>query len=163
MKFSIPSLLLCTVLSTAAVACDDADAAKKEAEAKAEEANKSAREAAAKASAEAQNASAKVAEAAAATKKAALEAQASLTKDVDDAERKATALKEKAAKLTGAKKANADAALVEYDKRVASTKAEVAKVANATGDALETAKAKAKAEIDGLKKSVDNFETTINK
>lgn len=163
MKLPIASLLLCTALSTAALACNDADAAKKEAEAKAEEATKSAREAAAKASAEAQNAAAKVSEAAAAAKKAALEAQASLTKDVDDAERKAVALKERTAKLTGAKKANAEAALIEVDKRVASAKAEVAKVASATGDTLDTAKDKAKIEIDGLKKSVENFETTVNK
>lgn len=154
--------MLCTALSVAAFGCDDADAAKKEADNKALEASKSANEAAAKASVEAQNAVAKANEALAAGKKAAAEAQASLTKDVDDAERKTTALKEKIAKLAGAKKKNAEAALAEVDKRVASTKAELALVGNSAGDTLDTAKTKAQAEIDGLKKAVENLDSTVN-
>lgn len=151
----VRALLVGLALTTAVAACGNKEEeARKEAEAKAAEAAKAAKEAQEKAAKEEAEAQAKIA-------KANGEIKAKLQKDIDAAGRKATYLKEKAAKATGAAKKNADAAVAELDARDATAKSDLAKLDAATGDAFNTAKNTVEADIAALNKAVDSLETTL--
>ncbi|HEY0249913.1 MAG TPA: hypothetical protein VGC41_00215 [Kofleriaceae bacterium] len=132
----------------------EADKAQKEA------ADKSAEAAKAQADADAKAAKAKD-EAAAAAAKNIADARTSIQKDFDDADRKATSLREKVAKATGAKKKNADAAAMEVDTRTATAKASLDKFNAATADTLEAVKTQASSDVAALSKAVDNLEKTV--
>lgn len=155
MRIDMRALLLATAIAAGTVGCGNkAEEAKKEADQKAAEAAKTAKEAEDKASAAKVEAEAKVA-------KANAEIKTKLQKDIDAAERKATYLKEKAAKVTGAAKKNADAAVAELDTRHATAKASLAKLDTATGAAWDTAKVGVESDIAALNKAVESLETTL--
>ena len=148
--------------ATAMVACkkdvdkaqEDAVKARKEADDRAAEAAKAAREASDKAVAAQKEVSDQA-------MKASAEARALYQKGIDDAERKLTYLKNKAAKAKGTMKKNAEAAAAEVDKRHQAAKASLAKLETATGTAWDTAKSQAETDIAALNKSVDVFEATL--
>lgn len=149
------ALCLALSLATATAACGNKEEeAKKAADQKADEAAKAAKEADDKAAAAKRDADAQAV-------KAHAEAKASLQKDIDAADRKATYLRNKSAKLTGAAKKNTDAAVAELDAREAATKADLAKLDTATGTAWDSAKLAVDSDITALNKSVDTLETTL--
>lgn len=157
MKISVWALGL-SIAMASLTACNDhkAEEAKKEADQKAAEAAKSAKEAEDKA-AEAKR------EADVQATKAHAEAKTALQKDIDAAGRKATYLREKGAKLTGAAKANGDAAITEMTNRETAAKTSLAKLDTATGAAWDSAKLAVESDIAALNKAVDAAETTIKK
>lgn len=155
MRIDIRTGLLALALTIGTAACGNkAEEAKKEAEAKAVEAAKAAKEADEKAVAAKKEADDKAA-------KMNAEGKAKLQKDFDAAGRKATYLKEKAAKATGPAKKNADAAVAEFDTRDAAAKASIAKMDGATGAAWDAAKVAAESDIAALNKAVESLETTL--
>ena len=157
MRINVRASLLAVALTVGVAACGNkAEEAKKEADQKAAEAAKSAKEADDKAAAAKKEADDKAA-------KANAEIKAKLQKDLDAADRKAVYLKEKAAKITGATKKNADAAVTELDTRHAAAKASIAKLDTATGAAWETQKVAVESDIAALNKAVDSLETTLKK
>jgi colicin import membrane protein len=154
MRIHVRASLLAVALTVGVAACGNkAEEAKKEADQKAAEAAKEADDKAAAAKKEADDKAAK----------ANAEIKAKLQKDLDAAERKAVYLKEKAAKVTGATKKNADAAVTELDTRSAAAKASVAKLDTSTGAAWETQKVAVESDIAALNKAVDSLETTLKK
>ena len=155
MRIEMRANLLAIAIAIGVAACGNkAEEAKKEADQKAAEAAKSAKEADDKAAAAKKDADDKTAKANSVVK-------AKLQKDLDAADRKAVYLKEKAAKLTGAPKKNADAAVTELDTRHAAAKASVAKLDTATGAAWDTQKVAVESDIAALNKAVESLETTL--
>lgn len=154
MRAAILALGIC-VMTTGTVACGNkAEEAKKEADTKAAEALKTVKEAEDKAAAAKKEADDKLT-------KLNIEAKTKLGKDIDAADRKASNLKEKATKLTGAAKKNTEAAVAELDKRYATAKASLAKLDTLTGADWDAAKKSAEADIEALNRAVESLETTI--
>ncbi len=148
-------LVLAIAVCTVGVGCaNKAEEAKKEADQKAAEAAKTAKEADDKAAAAKKEAEDKAA-------KANVEVKTKLQKDIDAAGRKATYLKEKAAKVTGAAKKNADAAVAELDTRDAAAKASLAKLDASSTTTWDTQKVAVESDIAALNKAVDSLETTL--
>lgn len=81
--------------------------------------------------------------------------------DFDASDRRFNALKENAAKATGAKKKSADAAVVEVTKREATQMANISKLRDASGAAWDTTKAQVSADAVALDKSIDALEATL--
>jgi hypothetical protein len=155
MRFRAMMLAVCVgALSTAACKKDTAEADKAAAQA-AKEAN----EASEKANAAKQKAN----EEAAKANLARSEARTKLQKDLDAHERKATYLKEKAAKATGAAKQNAAAAVTELDTRSAAAKASIAKLADDSATGWESLKKTAEDDVASVGKAVDSLEKTLEK
>lgn len=149
--------LIAVCLTAGTAACDNGKA---EADKKAAEAAKEAQEAAAKASLKKSEAD----EAAAKAKIAHIEVKSKLQKDLDAHDRKATYLKDKAAKLTGDVKKNADAAVAELETRRTTAKTSLAKLSEDSVDsAWDSAKKAAEDDIAAVGKAVDSLETAALK
>ena len=84
-----------------------------------------------------------------------------LQRDFDASDRAFNALKEKAAKLTGAKKQSADADVAEITKREADVMAGIAKLRDTSGAQWDTTKAQVDADAAALTKAVDALDTTL--
>lgn len=154
-----PRAVLCALaiaLTSATIACDNGKA---EADKKAAEAMKASKEADDKAAAAKKTAE----EEAAKAKAGHTEFRAKLQKDVDAHERKATYLKEKASKLTGDAKKNADAAVTELDKRREAAKASLAKLGDDSATTWDAFKKTAEDDVAALGKSIESLETVIEK
>lgn len=150
----VRAALVVTSLAAAQVACKDT-----EAERKAAEAAKQAQEAettAAKMRAESDQAVEKL-------KVTHTDARTKLQRDLDTHERKATYLKEKAAKLTGDKKKNADAAVTELTSRQTTAKASLARLANDADPAWDATKKTVEDDIAAVGKAVDSLEQAVEK
>ena len=170
--------LFLAVVGTSTVACKgkdekaqkEADKARKTADDKGAEADKAGKVAEDKA-AEAAKANKEADDKAAVAKKEAAEtlakahsdARAALQKDVDAADRKTLALKEKVAKATGAMKKNADAATTELDTRREAVKTGMVKLETAVGVDWDTAKTQVAADTAALNKAIDALEATLKK
>ncbi len=154
MRATLVALTL--ALSTFSAACDKGT---KEADQKAAEAAKTAKDAEDKANAAKLKADEEKAKAAAAH----AEARNKLQKDMDAHDRKGTYLREKAAKATGAAKANADAAVKELDARRDAAKASVAKLSDDASPTWDGLRKTAEDDIAAVGKAVDTLETTVNK
>ncbi|MDQ3335688.1 MAG: hypothetical protein M4D80_11015 [Myxococcota bacterium] len=108
---------------------------------------------------------AKAAEAKAAADAEAVKAHAAtheqLQANFDAANRRFNTLKEKADKLTGAKKKNADAAVAAVKTAEATMMANVAKLREASAAQWDAAKAQVEADAVALNKSIDALETAV--
>ncbi len=89
------------------------------------------------------------------------DARASIQKDLAADDRKAVDLKERAAKATGKKKLNAQAASTEYDKRRTAAEHDLEGLNSASGDAWDNLKAQAQRDVDSVKTALDAFDTTL--
>lgn len=146
--------LVAVGLTLAMTACKG----KEEAERKAAEADRQAQEAtltAAKMRAEADEA--------AKMRAAHAEARTRLQKDLDAVDRKATYLREKAAKAVGVTKKNADAAIAEVEARRTAAKAAMNRLVDDASPAWEATKKTAEDEIASVGKAVDSLERTLTK
>ncbi|HVH43600.1 MAG TPA: hypothetical protein VM925_14695 [Labilithrix sp.] len=155
MKNHIRVVLVAIGLTLATTACDRGKA---EAERKAAEAEKQAQETtitAARMQAEAEEA--------AKSKRAHVEARTKVQKDFEAYERKATYLKEKAAKTVGTTKKNADAAINELASREAKAKASLSKLADDAAPAWDETKKTAEDDVAAVGKAVEALEHTITK
>jgi hypothetical protein len=90
------------------------------------------------------------------------QARVALQKDLAAHDRKALDLKERAAKVTGKVKLNAQAASAEYDKRRAAAERDLEGLNSATGDAWETLKAQAQKDVESVKTALDAFDNTLS-
>jgi hypothetical protein len=79
----------------------------------------------------------------------------------DAADRRFNALKEKAAKATGAKKATADAQVSEVTKREATVMASIAKLRDTTGAQWDPTKTQVETDSAALDKSIDALEKSL--
>jgi colicin import membrane protein len=148
--------LLVALTLACSVACNKGE--EEEAARKAAAAEQEAREAQAKA-----NAAKLEAEQEAATARTArAESRDKLQKDLDAHERKAAHLKEKAAAAKGATKKNADAAVVELDKRRDTAKASLTKLSDYTAAAWDDTREAAEDDVEAVGKAVDSLESTLN-
>jgi hypothetical protein len=137
--------------------CDDG---KKKAEEEAKAAASAASVAAAKASAELEAKAKEAAKAALASKKT--ELTKSIKDSIDALDRKATYLKEKAAKLTGPAKAKAETAFAAYDKAKGAVSALTAAVEGATElSALNDLSAKITAASADATKALNDYEAAV--
>lgn len=91
------------------------------------------------------------------------EARHKLEGKLEAQERKATYLKQKAAKAVGKEKLNANAAIAELDARRTTAKTSLARLGDETSPAWDSAKKAAEDDIDGLEKAVDALEKTLKK
>lgn len=91
------------------------------------------------------------------------DARTKLQKDIDAYERKGTYLKQKAAAVTGAKKKNVDAAMSEYDGRLATAKADLAKLGDDMSPAWDATRKTTEDDVAAVGKSIDAFERTLAK
>jgi hypothetical protein len=153
-------VILCAALAMSAIGCDDkekaqaaADQLKREAEEKIATEKRAAEEKIAAAKKELEEKA----------QKAAAEGRAAVKKEIDGADRKITYLKEKAAKLTGAAKKNADAALAEVDKRREGVRADFAKLETAGAGDWNALKTAATTNIEQLTKAVEALEAVVTK
>lgn len=78
-------------------------------------------------------------------------------------ERKATYLKQKAAKAAGKEKLNANAAIAELDARRTTAKTSLSRLSDDTSAAWDSTKKAAEDDIDAFEKSVDSLEKTLKK
>jgi hypothetical protein len=86
-----------------------------------------------------------------------------LHKDLEAHERKATYLKEKAAKTTGVTKKNADAAIAELKTRETAAKTSLDKLGDDAAPAWDDMEKKAEGDVAAVGKSVDALEHTLMK
>ena len=133
---------------------NDADEAKRQAQATSEQAASAAREAEVRAAAAAKDAELKTAQANA-------DAKSKAQKEVDAADRKATYLREKAAKVTGIKKKNSDAAVAELDRRRDAVRTDMSKLDSVTASGWESVKGQVDGDVAALNKAVDNLESAL--
>lgn len=84
-----------------------------------------------------------------------------LQRDFDASDRAFNALKEKAAKVTGAKKQSVDADVAEITKREADVMAGIAKLRDTSGAPWDATKAQVDADAAALTKAVDALDTTL--
>lgn len=158
MRTKLCVTLLALALGASVAACGNKaeeaqkEAQKKEAEAKAAQSGKDALAAAETAAAK------KLADD---MEKAHADVRAKLQKDADAADRKATYWKEKAAKTTGTVKKNADAAVMEVDKRQAAATDGIKNLATQTGAGWDTAKSQVESDVAAFAKSVEALETAV--
>ncbi len=85
-----------------------------------------------------------------------------LQQSFDASDRKLTALKEKAAKLTGTTKRDADAALADISAHGGTVMSGIASLRDATGAAWDTAKTQTEADLVVLDSKIDALERTLN-
>lgn len=89
--------------------------------------------------------------------------RAKLQKDLDAHERKASYLRQKAAKTVGATKRNADAALNELDARRVTAKASMSRLSDETTANWDATKKSAEDDIAAVGRAVDSLEHTLAK
>jgi colicin import membrane protein len=160
-SFRSPALAVLAALVFAPLSgCNKEEQAKAEREkvetqAKAAEAQREADEKKAEAAREAAETSAKA-------DTARSEARASIQKDVDAADRKAADLRERAAKLKGNAKLNAEAASNELTKRRTALDKDLQELGTARGEAWDKLKAQTEKDVDAVEAAVDSFDRTLS-
>ncbi|CAN5911281.1 hypothetical protein BH11MYX3_BH11MYX3_03790 [soil metagenome] len=85
-----------------------------------------------------------------------------LQQSFDASDRKLTSLKEKAAKLTGTKKREADDAIADISVHEGTVMSGIASLRDATAAAWDAAKVQAEADLNALNNKVDALESSLN-
>ena len=88
-------------------------------------------------------------------------ARADIQKNLDAADRKLAYLKERAAKLTGSKKADVLRAQSDTESKRATLASDVAQLTTSTGASWDTARAAATGDMTAFTQSMDRFETMV--
>jgi hypothetical protein len=96
-----------------------------------------------------------------ATTKLHAEVRSRLQSDFDAADRKASYLKAKASKATGVVKKDADAAVVEFDRRRAAADAGLKKLDAGASGTWDSARTEAESLVESMRKGVDSLEATL--
>lgn len=91
------------------------------------------------------------------------EAKHKLEGKLEAQERKATYLKQKAAKAVGKEKLNANAAVAELDARRTTAKTSLGRLTDEVSPAWDSTKKAAEDDIDAYEKAVDALENTLKK